>query len=170
MKTFKSEPAEPDLDRVLVGVSEYRVADGDETLIAYGLGACVGVALYDADNGVGGLAHTLLPKQGDDAEGPDGKYVDSAVETMLREMVSKGATYGNVEAWLVGGGEIFDLQDLAKGVGTHNVEVARAELEGLDVPIRAEAVGGSHGRTVEFDVSTGELRVITAHENEPTIL
>jgi chemotaxis protein CheD len=170
MKTYEETPDEPDRNRRFVGVSEYEVVADGETLVAYGLGACVGLAIYDPENGVGGLAHSMLPRQSDGDGTSEGKYVDTAVETMLREAVSAGASYAALEGYIVGGSDLLDLQKLPREVSDNNVATAREEFADLDVPVEGEDVGGSRGRTVEFDTGTGEIRVVTAYDPEPTIL
>ncbi|WP_225317693.1 MULTISPECIES: chemotaxis protein CheD [Haloferax] len=172
MKTFDfgDDDVESTREERLVGVSGYHVTSEGETLIAYGLGACIAIALWDTDSKVGALAHTLLPRQDTGLGASSGKYVDAAIQTMLREMVEAGAGYSTIEARLVGGADIFELKALGKGVGTKNVAVAREELDRLDVPIVAEATGGEHGRTVEFDTATGRLEVTTAHADDVEVL
>lgn len=172
MKTFDfgSEAEEQSRERRLVGVSGYHVTDEGETLIAYGLGACVAIALWDTQSKVGALAHTLLPRQDKGLGASSGKYVDAAIQTMLREMVEAGAGYASIEARLVGGADIFELKALGKGVGEKNLAVAREELARLDVPVVAEATGGDHGRTVEFDTASGALEISTAHTDEIELL
>ncbi|WP_410765576.1 chemotaxis protein CheD [Haloferax sp. DFSO60] len=172
MKTFDSNPVEEEQtrERHLVGVSGYHVTDDGETLVAYGLGACVAIVLWDTESGVGALAHTLLPRQDKGLGASPGKYVDAAIQTMLREMVEAGAGYSSIEARLVGGADIFELKALGKGIGEKNLAVAREELARLDVPIVAEATGGDHGRTVEFDTETGTLEISTAHTDETELL
>lgn len=176
MKTFGSKPdrrGERDRDRILVGVSDYVVASNGETLVAYGLGACVAVALYDPERGVGALCHAMLPQQPSDGTGGAiGKYVDAAVEAMLQEMVSEGAGYGDVEAKLVGGADVFafaELADRAGEAGARNVQMARATLDRLGIEVVGDAIGGDHGRTAEFNTETGEVRVVTATTEEGVI-
>ncbi|MFB6130991.1 MAG: chemotaxis protein CheD [Salinigranum sp.] len=159
MRTFERDPDVPERDRVLVGVSEYRVADAGETLVVYGLGACVAVALYDSGAEIGALAHALLPARREGHDVAPGKFVDSAVRTMLREMVEAGAGYADVEARLVGGADVYELPDLSGDAGERNVAAARRELARLDIPVVAEAVGGTRGRAAEFDTATGTIRV-----------
>ncbi|MFC5970996.1 chemotaxis protein CheD [Halomarina salina] len=162
MKTYSSSAEEaPGPDRILVGVSNYVVGESEQTLVAYGLGACVSVVLYDESEGVGGLTHAMLPNQPADSGNP-GKYVDAAVEALLRDMIAAGSGLGDIEAYVVGGATIFELRDLATGAGERNVEAARDQLDSLDVPVVAEAVGGDVGRTVELDLTTGRVTVSTA--------
>ena len=169
MKTYRSQPDDMDRSRLFVGVGEYDVAADGETLVAYGLGACVGIALYDPI-GIGGLARARLPHRTDDAGTNEAKFVETAVEAMLRDVVAAGAAYGRLEGYVVGGAEVFDLAELPSDTIERNVAVARKELQRLGVPVAGTAVGGDRGRTVEFDVGTGKLQVITAHDPDPTLL
>lgn len=169
MKTFNRDRETPNREQRLVSVSEYHVATAGETLIAYGLGACVAVVLYDDDSGVGGLAHTLLPNRTDGHDAASGKYVDAAIHTMLTEMAEVGADYGTIEARLVGGADIFEFEELGKGVGEKNAAVAKEELSKLDVPVVATAIGGDFGRTVEFDTETGSVVVRTVNHGTQTL-
>lgn len=145
--------------RRVVNIADYAVATDGETLVAYGLGSCVGIGLIDPESGVAALAHTMLPSEGSNSAAPRGKFVDTAVAEMLREMVEAGASYGRVDGWLVGGAQIFSLSDLGlpQEVGQRTVEAAREELRGLGIPIVADATGGNDGRTVEFDTATGRV-------------
>ena len=166
MKTYGPEPGAP--SPVQVGISELAVSDGDDTLKSYGLGSCLAIALYDPDAEIGGLAHAMLP-DGDAATNSDrkpGKYADTAIRALLRRMVERGATYTAVEAKLAGGSDMFEFDSFGDGVGQRNVDAAREELEKLGVPIVAEDVGGTHGRTVKFTPGTGKLVVKTADEDE----
>ncbi|PSQ11444.1 chemotaxis protein CheD [Halobacteriales archaeon QS_5_70_15] len=124
MKTYRSDSGNPDRNRLFVGVAEYDVATDGETLIAYGLGACVGVLLYDPAR-VGGLAHAMLPRQTDDVSTSEAKFVESAVEALLRDVVAAGATIGRLEGYIAGGAEVFDLHELPSDVIERNVAVAR---------------------------------------------
>ncbi len=44
-------------------------------------------------------------------------------------------------------------------IGSRNILAGRQVLSQLGIPLVAENVGGSHGRTIEFDLFTGVLRV-----------
>ncbi|UPV73437.1 chemotaxis protein CheD [Halorussus limi] len=170
MKTYESNPDDPDRERRFVGVSEYEVVGDGSTLAAYGLGACVGLAVYDPENAVGGLAHAMLPRQSEGDGTSEGKYVDAAVETMLREAVSAGASYGALEGYVVGGSDLLDLRELPREVSDDNVATAREAFAELDVPVEGADVGGGRGRTVEFDTGTGRIAVLTAYDPEPILL
>ncbi|MCL9815124.1 chemotaxis protein CheD [Natranaeroarchaeum aerophilus] len=171
MKTYGSEPGAPESDPVRVGISEFEISDSGQCLKSFGLGSCVAVALYDDQSQVGGLAHVMLPNgdENDDmSERKPGKFADTAIRAMLRQMVETGASYTDVEAKLAGGGDMFEFESFGDGVGHRNVVAAREELDKLGVPITAEEVGGQEGRTVEFDTGTGVLSIRTA-DGEGTV-
>lgn len=163
MKTYGSEPGAPSTDPTRVGISEFAVSDGDETMKSYGLGSCLAVALWDPEKKIGGLAHVMLPDgdSRDDSDRKPGKFADTAIRSMLRQMVEMGASYTEVEAKIAGGSDMFQFDSFEDGVGDRNVLAAREELEKLGVPIVAEDVGGDRGRTVEFEPDTGTLRIKT---------
>ncbi|WP_290816095.1 chemotaxis protein CheD [Halovivax sp.] len=163
MKTYGTEPGAP--EPVQVGISELVVSEGEDTLKSYGLGSCLAIALYESDSGIGGLAHTMLP-DGDAVENSDakpGKYADTAIRALLRRMVERGATYTEVEAKIAGGSDMFEFESFGDGVGQRNTDAAREELDKLGVPLVAEDVGGTYGRTVEFTPGTGVLVVKTGN-------
>lgn len=168
---------DPSRDRRVVGVGNYAVAADGETLVAYGVGTCVAVGLFDSTSRVAALAHTVLPREPTASTAPPGKFADTTVQAMLRDMVDRGAGYGSIRAWLVGGATVFPMADLdlPPDVGEATAAAAREQLAALDVPVVAEAVGGDDGRTVEFDITTGEAvcrradgerqRLVTGREN-----
>jgi chemotaxis protein CheD len=164
MKTYGSEPGAPDPDPIRVGISEFVISDEGQTLKSYGLGSCLAVALYDDNSEVGGLAHIMLPDRDDNdvSEEKPGKFADTAIRAMLRQMVERGASYTDIEAKIAGGSDMFDFESFGEGVGQRNVDAARQELDKLGVPIIAEEVGGQRGRTVEFDTEDGVLSIKTA--------
>lgn len=170
MRTYDRRPDDPDREQLFVGISEYEVVNSGETLIAYGLGACVGIVVYDPENDVGGLGCAMLPRQSDGAGASDGKYADTAIEALVRDAISAGASYGGLEGYIVGGSDLLDLNHLPREVSKNTVAAAREKFAELAIPLKGSAVGGSQGRTVEFHTDTGRLRIITADDPEPRLL
>jgi len=158
-----------DGDRVKVSVADYAVASG-ETLTTSGLGSCLGIALYDDEAGVGGLVHPMLPAASGDADRPPERFVDSSIETVVDELVERGADRENVVATVTGGAAIVDFEnDGAPSIGDRNVAVARRVCERLGVDLVAEEVGEDYGRTMRFDTSTGRVKVERAGGDETVL-
>jgi len=143
-----------------VGIAEFKSA-GSGRLIAYGLGSCVGLTLYDRAKKLGGLAHIMLPSSRMHAQvSVRGKYVDTAVESLMEELGRQGADLGRLEAKLVGGANMFiSITQQAVPIGMRNVSAAREQLGAKGIKIKAEDVGGSQGRTVFFTLADGKIEI-----------
>lgn len=90
------------------------------------------------------------------------KYVDIAIPAMIQELVSAGANRGSLIAKLIGGAHMFALLgDSQRGIGMQNLEAARRILAEQRIPVNGEETGGTVGRNVRFDVSTGVCQVET---------
>lgn len=163
MKVYGRErtPREPP-ETIKVGMADYAVSDAGVTLSTSGLGSCVGVALYDAETGVSGLAHVMLPSSEGRSIVDEGKFADTAIAAMLAEMERLGADPESVEAKLAGGSNVLEFESIDGAIGTRNVEAVEAVLDDHDVAIVAADVGGKHGRSLRFDAETATLLVRSA--------
>jgi chemotaxis protein CheD len=156
-------------NKISVRVGEVKVGTGDAVLFAIGLGSCVGIALYDTRVRVGGLAHIMLPHPTSARKpSPPGRFASTAVEFMIEQMVTQGAARRRLFARLIGGAAMFEavLAEDGPALGTRNIEAARAALAAAKIPLRAELVGGNHGRTVNFFVQDGKILVTSVRQND----
>jgi chemotaxis protein CheD len=147
-------------DTVTVKMAEMNVVTDGRSLKTI-LGSCVGVILRDSERRVSGLAHIMLParRRDDDATG---KYADSAVPALVARLATSGCRSGSVQALLIGGAQMFPLAGPGlASIGDQNVQAARRALQDMKIPIIFEDTGGSAGRSVIFDNSTGEVSVKT---------
>lgn len=144
-----------------VRIAAIAVARGTGRLIAVGLGSCVAVALYDRARRIGGLAHILLPdpSAARDATNP-ARFASAAVPLLVETMREAGAR-APLEAKLAGGAALFGtmLGSAAGFMGDRNVVAARTALADAGIAIIAADTGGTSGRSITFDVSTGDLMV-----------
>jgi chemotaxis protein CheD len=143
----------------MVRMGELAISDtpGD-VLVSLGLGSCIGLALVDKRAGVAGLAHIVLPASTGTPK-PESlhKFADHAVPALVDGMVERGASRVFMQASLVGGASMFAGTGLE--VGARNAEAVRELVAGRRVPVVAEAVGGSRGRTVKVNVASGTVSV-----------
>ena len=152
--------------RIRVRIAEFKVAKGDAVLVAIGLGSCVGVALYDPDHEVGGMAHILLPGKGGENDNPN-KFSESSIDAMIEQIINMGGSLKTLRAKIVGGANMFGTStDSKKSIGERNVEATRIKLGKLNIIIEAEEVGGNEGRSVEFHAATGQLVIRNALGDE----
>src|SRR5262245_6505023 len=143
-----------------VGIGQYRVIRSRGLLVAYGLGSCVGLFLYDPQTEIGGLAHIMLPgaRPSDNLTVSENKFAVNACESMLEEMRQSGADPRGISAVMVGGAHMFhDTAELSKQIGFRNQESVRQILQDRSIALMAEETGGDLGRTMEADVSSGNV-------------
>jgi chemotaxis protein CheD len=145
--------------RVLPG--ECYVTGGNEILTTV-LGSCISACIRDPQVGVGGMNHFLLPVEpgvapvADSALGLATRYGGHAMETLINELMKRGASRQRLEIKLFGGGRMFASHT---DVGLRNIEFIRhfLEIEGLHSV--AEDLGDVYPRTVTYEPATGRARV-----------
>lgn len=144
-----------------VGIGEYRVAKDKGVLVAYGLGSCIGLFLYDRVRKVAGLAHIMLAGLApENVESSKTKYAENAVEEMLEKMKAAGAEKAFVTAVMAGGAHMFhDTMDTRPSIGQRNLEGVRKVLKRYNIRVVGEDTGGDFGRTLEASVETGSVTV-----------
>lgn len=156
-----------------VSISQSCIAYAPMVLKAHGLGSCVAVAIYDPTTRLGGLGHMLLPNRptGQKTETLS-KYVDAGIEQMVDNLVAAGAERRALVAKLAGGANMFEslYQTLIDSIGARNARSARETLARLGIPVTGEEVGGNRGRTVEFDLASGDMMVYCAREDAKAVL
>ena len=155
-----------------VTIGQTRVAGADTVLYALGLGSCVAIVLYDSSCRLGGMAHALLPRPANGTPpATPGRYVSTAVETLVCAMEEAGASRRSMRARLAGGASMFDaaVGGEAKQLGMRNVLAARNALARAGIPVDREDVGGGHGRSVYLHVDEGRV-VISALARDDVIL
>jgi chemotaxis protein CheD len=153
----------------MVRMGELAISDtpGD-VLVSLGLGSCIGLALVDKRAGVAGLAHIVLPAtSGTPKPEAMNKFADHAVPALVDGMVERGASRVFMQAALVGGASMFAAAGLE--VGQRNAVAVRELVSARRVPVVAEAVGGSRGRTVKVDVTSGTVSVREAGGTEAVL-
>lgn len=144
-----------------VRMGEVIVARNPTVLSSLSIGSCVAIMLYDKKNKIGGVAHTMLPKsEGMDNMKKPGKFVDKAIENLIKKMEQWGSKRRDIVAKLVGGANMFpDLN--VQNIGDENITAARAKLKTEGIKITNEDIGGNEGRSIEFDLETGDVNVKT---------
>ncbi|KYZ77618.1 chemotaxis protein CheD [Anaerosporomusa subterranea] len=154
---------------IKVGMADYKVGRAPASLITYGLGSCIGIAIYDPATKVGGLAHIMLPdsKQARSSENP-AKFADTAIPLMVNDMIKLGASKMRLRAKIAGGAQMFTFSNLTDimRIGERNAESVRIVLKALDISIIADDTGGNYGRTVELKLDSGGFRIKTIDKGE----
>ena len=157
---------------IRVGMADYKVGKSPDLLISYGLGSCIGIALYDSKVKVGGLLHIMLPdsSQARSNENP-AKFADTGIPLMIKDMINLGAVKTRIVAKIAGGAQMFkfaNATDIMR-VGERNAEMVKIVLKEQNIRILADDTGGNYGRTVELNLDTGIYKIKTIDKGEKEI-
>jgi chemotaxis protein CheD len=131
----------------MIGIGEYRV--GSTPMITIGLGSCIGLTLYDPNLRLGAMVHIMLPESGGRSDRP-GKYADTAVPLLVKELVALGCKNRSIIAKIAGGACMFEYFGTGLNIGERNAGKVRILLEECRIQLAAEDVGGKVGRSVTF--------------------
>jgi len=156
------------VNTVSAGLGELVVSkDPNSILVAYGLGSCVGVALYDPVAKVGALLHAMLPlhRNGDANKT---KFVDTGIPAMLEKVEKLGAKRSRLICQMAGGAQMLTAPGFNNvfNIGEQNAKQARKVLKKEGVHLRAEETGGHAGRTVKLHIANGRVTLRSMGQEE----
>ena len=119
------------------------------------LGTCVGVAVFDAAAGVGGIIHLLLPEPAGrwSVDQPE-KYAATGVPLFLRQLLKLGATRESMQAVVAGGALVGPLtpQDMSLDIGGRTAEKAYIALHTEGIAVKRAETGGFFTCCLELDM------------------
>ncbi len=153
---------------VMVGIGDCAIARSPIKIKTSGLGSCLGITIYDKQEKIGGLLHTMLPNI-KDARIKDNpaKFTDAGIEYLVDEIIKGGGSRKRLEAKIVGGARMFEKSHL--NIGERNIKSARETMRKLGVSIVAEDIGKNYGRTIILDTFTGDLLIKTVLKGDKVI-
>lgn len=154
-----------------VKTGELAIASNNDVIKTNSVGSCLVIILYDKVNLIGGLAHAMMPRGNSvklngeidfNKNNVSGKYINEAIDNLLIGIQRKGGERKNIYARLVGGAAMFRRLTGDKfGIGYQNITAAHEYLKLKNINIENEDTGGSSGKTVEFDLKTGIIKINT---------
>jgi chemotaxis protein CheD len=158
-------------DPLNIGLGERVVSQNPlDVLVAYGLGSCLGISMFDPVKRISGMLHAVLPQRSNGADPMSAKYVDSGIEGLLNEMIRAGADRRRIIIRMAGGANMLLTSGLSStfDIGTRNISSAHTTLQRLNLPLKSEDVGGNLGRTVRVYVADGRMtvRILNGKEQE----
>lgn len=145
-----------------IGIAEMGVVSGQDEVITYALGSCIGVCLYDKNLKLAGMVHVMLPTA--PADGPGkliGRYADTGIPALVTAMESKGSNRLRLTAKIAGGAKMFNIPgDSSVGnIGDRNIMEVKKVLAGLKIPILGDDVGKDYARTMSFAAADGMVTI-----------
>jgi chemotaxis protein CheD len=146
---------------------EYRVVADPNVVLSTVLGSCVAACLRDAEAGVGGMNHFLLPGESGESHGGDAeRYGVHLMELLVNGLLKKGARRQNLEGKLFGGARMLEgLSD----IGAKNAQFAKRFFANEGIRLVAEDLGGVRGRRIEFYPVSGRARQILLSGGPPPV-
>jgi chemotaxis protein CheD len=153
-----------EIKEIRVGIADLNVVTSPGRLITVGLGSCIGIALYDQQLKIGGLAHIMLPDstQFNNVTNPF-KFADLALPILLEKLQKMGSSPRNLRAKIAGGASMFSFSDksMIMDIGSRNCGAVKTALGKLNLPLLSEEVGGNRGRTMILDTQNGIVQIKT---------
>ena len=155
-----------------VGMADLKVCGVSDKLSSAGLGSCIGICIWDKSKKLAGLAHIMLPSSVQSKNASNrAKFADTAIVEALLMLGKAGAATSGLVAKIAGGAQMFKFSsdsDVLK-VGERNTVAVIEHLKKNNIKLLAQDTGGNFGRTIFFDVETGELLIKTIGHGEKTI-
>jgi chemotaxis protein CheD len=156
-------------DGINVGMGEIKVASKlTDSLVAHGLGACVGLCMYDTKAHIIGIAHIVLPEfqpapsSRSKKEFP-GKFASEAPQNLIDQMCKAGSHRSSLVAAIAGGAHILIGPVTSSpafprlGIGMRCAQVIIDALAAEGIPLLGRDIGGHHGRTLTLRASDGAV-------------
>jgi len=141
-----------------------------QILVCYGLGSCIGLAVYDYSNRIGAMVHVVLPDSSLNRGvlAAPGKFADTGVPAVIAAVVKLGGARNRLQARAAGGAHMLNVVGAGTrlDIGARNIEAVRTALKREGVPLLAEDTGGGHGRTVQLHIGTGRMVISTVGRGE----
>lgn len=153
-----------------VGLGEIQVSKSmGDVLVAFGLGSCLGIGMYDPVLRLGGLLHAVLPTNNKKSDDSPAKYVDTGISLLMEKMNSMGALKSRIIIKMAGGANILTAPAMSSfDIGARNITAAREMFSRLNVKLNSEDVGGQTGRTIRLYIADGRMtiRVMGSQERQ----
>lgn len=149
-------------ETIKVGIADLNVCKPPNLITTIGLGSCVGIAIRDKQNKIGGLVHVMLPSSKEvKSNGNPAKFADTGIPELVKRLEQLGALRSRMVAKIAGGATMFQFHSKSElsCIGDRNVAATKEALKALNIPILAEDTGANYGRTVTFDPETGDYEV-----------
>jgi len=142
-----------------VNFSEMKISQNPaETLVAFSIGAGIGVTVFDPFSGIGGILNFMLPDStranGICPEKVPLMFADTGVPLFINALIAQGGRSDNMKVVIAGGAHIID-QSGAFNIGQKNFEALKNCLADYNLKIQHEDIGGTTSRTLSLEIGSG---------------
>jgi chemotaxis protein CheD len=155
--------------KYVVGVAQMAISsEPEDLLITHALGSCLGIAAHDAEAGVGGLLHVMMPLSKINPEKADRNpyfFVDTGVPRFLDELFERGVSKRRMEIIVAGGACVNRSESDRFAIGKRNFVVFKKLLWKNGILIGAQDVGGDRARTMRLEIGSGRVLLSSGSEH-----
>lgn len=149
---------------VTIYSGNYYVSNDPKVVIYTLLGSCIAVCLFDAQKGIGGMNHFMLPQQNPFSHksvgSKPGCFGSDSLDLMIDEILKLGGSLSRLEAKVFGGAQVVEnLEFLNANVPTANINFTLNYLTEKKIPVIAKDVGGYSGRKIYYDLEDNSVMV-----------
>jgi chemotaxis protein CheD len=152
-----------DAGRVVIGIGGLAVRRaGAGTIITHALGSCLGIAVWDPHQRIGGMLHAQLPLaqlNPDRARESPTLFVDLGLNLLFKSAIEMGARKAALRVTVAGGANVTGSVASQFDIANRNLTVLRKLLWQQGVLVAGEDTGGGHPRTMSLNLATGETLV-----------
>jgi len=148
-----------------VASGEYFIGGTRPVIAQAFLGTCVGIAVIDAENGIGGLIHILLPEPPSYECVPNpSKYASTGLPIFLKALYEGGADPKTMRAWIAGGALMGPITgfDLALDTGGRSADISKNILAEEGIHIEYSETGGGFATTINLDMQDWRVDIYPA--------
>lgn len=133
---------------------------GDGELITTVLGSCISACIRDAEAGIGGMNHFMLPHS--DNPGTWGgvsnaaRYGTYAMETLINDIMKAGGRRDRLEVKAFGGGQIVEKMT---DIGQQNIRFLLQFLRYEGLQLKSSDLGDIYPRKVVYHPDSGGVQI-----------
>lgn len=152
-----------------VQTGEVKTGDRNTILKSNGIGSCVVVAAIDSANGIGALAHIMLPGKAPPTcpSGNRTRYAEDGIDEMLKQMLKQGSNMDSIQVCLIGAGNVLKRED--DSICRDNIKSVTSILEKRDISIKVMSLGGYSRRCTSIDIANGWISCSVGDNRERVI-
>jgi chemotaxis protein CheD len=151
---------------LIVGIGDMKVARGENMVITtHSLGSCVGIAIFDPGQSVGGILHFQLPLSTSNPQKALEKpfmFADTGIPAMFKAAYDLGAEKKRLIVKVAGGASVMEDHNVFN-IGERNCIIMKKLFWKNGIMITAEDLGGDSWRTMRLEHETGRLLIKNSH-------
>jgi putative nucleotidyltransferase with HDIG domain len=153
---------------ILVQSGSSLILKQQKKIIKANLGSCIGTAIWDDVNKIGGLIHILLPEPYSEFADIEEKYATTGLPKFIDELIGLGAEIDFLKAAVAGGGfpGLPESIDVSVNIGGKTAEKVSEILKFYKIPVYKAETGGFFSSSLSLNMDTFEAEITPIIHNQ----